>query len=147
MTPTTTATTITEIPLEQLHESPFNQRQRFAVDDLAASIRSEGRVLEPLLVRPRIFAQGLARRADGQRDDDDTQDGFEIVFGHRRLRAVKYRCPATGSTWSGRGLQPAWVKAALANGRSLADLQAAPAAAKMPIDARREVVEAEEAEA
>lgn len=85
----TTPDTITELPLEQLHESPFNQRQRFAVDDLAASIRSEGRVLEPLLVRPRIFAQGLARRADGLRDDDDTQDGFEIVFGHRRLRAAE----------------------------------------------------------
>lgn len=86
---TTTPDTITELPLEQLHESPFNQRQRFQVDDLAASIRAEGRVLEPLLVRPRIFAQGLARRADGLRDDDDTQDGFEIVFGHRRLRAAE----------------------------------------------------------
>jgi len=35
--------------------------------------------------------------------------------------AVRYRDPATGSTWSGRGLQPAWLKAALASGRSLAE--------------------------
>lgn len=34
---------------------------------------------------------------------------------------VKYRDPATGQTWSGRGLQPNWLKAALAQGRSLAD--------------------------
>jgi len=37
---------------------------------------------------------------------------------------VKYRCPLTGSTWSGRGLQPAWVKAALANGKKLDELLA-----------------------
>lgn len=35
--------------------------------------------------------------------------------------AAKYRNPATGDTWSGRGLQPNWLKAALASGRSLAD--------------------------
>ncbi len=37
---------------------------------------------------------------------------------------VKYRCPKTGSTWSGRGLQPAWVKAALASGKTLDELLA-----------------------
>jgi DNA-binding protein H-NS len=35
--------------------------------------------------------------------------------------APKYRDPATGQTWSGRGLQPNWLKAALASGRTLAD--------------------------
>jgi len=35
--------------------------------------------------------------------------------------AAKYRDPSTGDTWSGRGLQPKWLKAALATGRSLAD--------------------------
>jgi len=34
---------------------------------------------------------------------------------------VKYRDPATGDSWSGRGLQPKWLKAALAGGRSLSD--------------------------
>lgn len=33
----------------------------------------------------------------------------------------KYRHPDTGETWSGRGLQPKWLKAALADGRSLSD--------------------------
>ena len=33
----------------------------------------------------------------------------------------KYRDPATGNTWSGRGLQPNWLKGALAKGKSLAD--------------------------
>ncbi len=35
--------------------------------------------------------------------------------------AAKYRNSATGETWSGRGLQPNWLKAAIAAGRSLAD--------------------------
>ena len=36
--------------------------------------------------------------------------------------APKYRNTATGETWSGRGLQPKWVKAALASGKKLEDL-------------------------
>lgn len=35
--------------------------------------------------------------------------------------AAKYRNPATGDTWSGRGLKPKWLSAALAAGRTLAD--------------------------
>lgn len=34
---------------------------------------------------------------------------------------AKYRDPATGDSWSGRGLQPKWLKAALAAGRKLSD--------------------------
>lgn len=34
---------------------------------------------------------------------------------------AKYRDAATGNTWSGRGLKPKWLSAALAAGRSLAD--------------------------
>ncbi len=35
--------------------------------------------------------------------------------------AAKYRNAATGEAWSGRGLQPKWLKAALASGRKLAE--------------------------
>jgi DNA-binding protein H-NS len=34
---------------------------------------------------------------------------------------AKYRNAATSETWSGRGLQPKWLKAALAGGRKLTD--------------------------
>lgn len=73
---------IVEIPLDQLHPSPFNPRKHFsdeALQQLATDIRSTGRVLQPLLVRPRttpLFA-----------GDPNDQTGFEIVFGHRRHRA------------------------------------------------------------
>ncbi len=35
--------------------------------------------------------------------------------------AVKYRNAATGETWTGRGLQPKWLRAALANGAKIDD--------------------------
>ena len=35
--------------------------------------------------------------------------------------AAKYRDPASGQTWSGRGLKPKWLQAALAGGKSLSD--------------------------
>ena len=35
--------------------------------------------------------------------------------------AAKYRNAATGESWSGRGLQPKWLKAALAAGKKLSD--------------------------
>lgn len=41
--------------------------------------------------------------------------------GTGRKVAAKYRNPATGDTWSGRGLQPNWLKAALASGKKIED--------------------------
>ncbi len=35
--------------------------------------------------------------------------------------APKYRNAETGDTWSGRGLQPKWLKAALASGKTIGD--------------------------
>jgi len=35
--------------------------------------------------------------------------------------AAKYRDPATGSTWSGRGLKPKWLAQALNDGKKLDD--------------------------
>ncbi len=35
--------------------------------------------------------------------------------------AAKYRDATTGNTWSGRGLRPNWLKAALASGKKLED--------------------------
>jgi DNA-binding protein H-NS len=40
--------------------------------------------------------------------------------GTRKV-AAKFRNTATGETWSGRGLQPKWLKAALATGKKLSD--------------------------
>ena len=37
--------------------------------------------------------------------------------------AAKYRNAATGDSWSGRGLKPNWLKAALAGGAALDDFK------------------------
>lgn len=68
--------TIIEIPLEQLEDSPFNPPDRATLNiaELAASIKAEGRVHSPLLVRPLVGSD------DG---------GYEIVFGHRRRYAAE----------------------------------------------------------
>lgn len=41
---------------------------------------------------------------------------------------IKYRDPATGMTWSGRGLQPKWLKVAIAGGARLEDFDTTAAA-------------------
>ena len=38
-----------------------------------------------------------------------------------RKVAAKYHNAATGESWSGRGLQPKWLRAALAEGKTLQD--------------------------
>lgn len=71
---------IVDLPLEALHESPFNPRRTFlGIEELAASIRAEGRIHQPLLVRPRVVDP----------TQDDSRDGYEVIFGHRRLRAAE----------------------------------------------------------
>lgn len=76
--------TITLLRVDQLHESPFNPRKIFdeaALQELATDIKAQGRVLSPLLVRPRIPALFAG--------DPEATAGHEIVFGHRRYRAAE----------------------------------------------------------
>jgi DNA-binding protein H-NS len=47
--------------------------------------------------------------------------GSKAKTGSGKKVPAKYRNKATGETWSGRGLQPRWLKAALAGGKKLAD--------------------------
>ena len=55
---------------------------------------------------------------------------------------AKYRNAATGETWSGRGLQPAWLKAAIAAGKRLEDFvqESPPPAARAPRKAKSKLV-------
>ncbi|MBA3589025.1 MAG: H-NS histone family protein [Methylibium sp.] len=48
-----------------------------------------------------------------------TPRAAKAANGPGRKVAPKYRNPATGDTWSGRGLQPNWLKAALASGKKI----------------------------
>lgn len=52
-----------------------------------------------------------------------TKPARKATAGPTGKVAPKYRDATTGQTWSGRGLQPNWLKAALASGRSLDDFK------------------------
>ncbi len=76
---------IVQLPTHELHDSPFNPRKRFTgIAELADTMRPpNGRVLQALLVRPRIpplFAGDADLAASAV-------TGFEVVFGHRRRLA------------------------------------------------------------
>jgi DNA-binding protein H-NS len=56
----------------------------------------------------------------------DIQGGSSNPKGKRAGKsgakvAVKYLDKSTGDTWTGRGLQPKWLRAALATGRKLTE--------------------------
>ena len=53
--------------------------------------------------------------------DLSTRSSAKARAGKGKKVAAKYRDAATGETWSGRGLQPKWLKAALTKGRQLSD--------------------------
>ncbi|MEP7102997.1 MAG: H-NS histone family protein [Burkholderiales bacterium] len=53
--------------------------------------------------------------------DLSSKGGAKARAGKGNKVAAKYRNAATGDSWSGRGLQPKWLKAALASGRKLGD--------------------------
>ncbi len=60
-----------------------------------------------------ITAADLGSRATGPRSATVPKPPSKV--------AVKYRNAATGETWTGRGLQPKWLRAALANGAKIDD--------------------------
>ena len=53
--------------------------------------------------------------------DLSTRGMPKVRTGSVNKVAAKYRDDSTGDSWSGRGLQPKWLKAALANGRKISD--------------------------
>ncbi len=68
------ASGLMEIPIDQIRSNPFQPRQDFNIEELkelGESLKSSG-LLQPITVR---------RRPEGE-------DGYELVAGERRLRAV-----------------------------------------------------------
>jgi ParB/RepB/Spo0J family partition protein len=74
---------VQRVSVHQLFESPFNPRTRYdtkALEELADTIRGVG-VMQPILVRPFDMPE---LTHNGHR-----VPAYEVVFGHRRLRAAK----------------------------------------------------------
>jgi DNA-binding protein H-NS len=87
--------------LEKEIESRRTQEREEAIGRIRAIMSEHGLTVADL-------GQRAASRAGGS-----ASKGTKV--------AAKYRNAATGESWSGRGLQPKWLKAALASGKTLAD--------------------------
>lgn len=73
---------ITILPLEALHDSPFNPRRTFleeGLQQLAADVKAHG-IISPIKVRPMSSAQAAEACVNA---------GYQLVYGHRRLRAAR----------------------------------------------------------
>lgn len=78
----------------------------------AAARRGNGAAKPAVTARP-ATAPAPAPAAGAKRRKPSANAGQKV--------APKYRNPATGDTWSGRGLKPKWLSAALSSGRSLSE--------------------------
>jgi DNA-binding protein H-NS len=90
-------------------------RQKAAIDNEIARARSQSRANAIDLVLSTMNEAGLTiQDVEGAlRQSKYGRDGV------RRPVAPKYLDAETGATWTGRGLKPKWLVAALATGRSL----------------------------
>lgn len=85
--------------------------QRAALDAEIARLQSTARTEAIAQVKELMASHGL-----------ELKDLGPAAGAARRkpgVVAAKYRNSATGDTWSGRGLQPKWLRAAIAGGASL----------------------------
>lgn len=89
--------------------------QRAALEQQIAETQERERADAIAKVRALMTEFGLtvADLAAGRQAKRGTLGGSKV--------AAKYRNQQTGETWSGRGLQPKWLKAAIAAGSKLED--------------------------
>lgn len=74
-----------------------------------------------------VLDEGSNDAGDSDAEEDEGEGRYNIqpaVSKPVPRIAAKYRNSATGETWSGRGLQPKWLKAAIAFGAKLDDFAA-----------------------
>ena len=87
--------------------------QKAALEKQIVAAQREERQSAIAQVKALMAEHGLTLADLGNRSKPKPSAGGKV--------APKYRNQATGETWSGRGLQPRWLKAALASGKKLTD--------------------------
>lgn len=88
--------------------------QREAIERAIAEAQKAERAQAVAQVRELMAQHGLTLADLGQRAPARAGKPLGKV-------PAKYRDAASGQTWSGRGLQPRWLREALASGKSLSD--------------------------
>jgi DNA-binding protein H-NS len=84
-------------------------KQQAELEKAIADTRAKERASAIAQVRDLMSTHGLSLSDLSPKAGKTAQKGVKIE--------AKYRNPATGDTWSGRGLMPKWLKAAVAAGK------------------------------
>ena len=92
--------------------------QRAAIEKQIADAQREARQaaisqVKALMSEYGLSAADIAAKGTGVRAAAAPKTGGKVP--------AKYRNAATGETWTGRGLQPKWLKSALASGARIDD--------------------------
>lgn len=87
--------------------------QKAAIEQQIADAQRSERAGAVAKVRALMAEHGLSLADLSSKSSAPKRSGSKV--------AAKYRNTATGDSWSGRGLQPKWLKAALASGKKIGD--------------------------
>lgn len=104
---------------ELLAQKAALERQQAEVNKALSDARREARAgviaeIKSLMAEHGLSAADLSSAVSGKRQAGDPRQKTGPV-------PPKYQHPSTGQSWTGRGLQPNWLKSELAAGRSLSD--------------------------
>ena len=87
--------------------------KRDAIERQIEAAKADSKASAVARVRELMATHGLTAQ-------DLAESSSKSRTGTKKV-APKYRDPVSGATWTGRGLKPKWLTAALGQGRSIAD--------------------------
>lgn len=93
--------------------------QKEALEQQIQAATSEGRNKAIEQIKALMAENGLSVSDLGGKGS--AKNAKKAKSGSGAKVAAKYRNIVTGESWSGRGLQPRWLKAAIASGKKVAD--------------------------
>jgi DNA-binding protein H-NS len=104
---------------ELLAQKEALAKQAAELDKQLAEARRAERAAVINQIKSLLSEHGLTVADLGLKSGKPASTGTSASAG--RKVAPKYRNTATGETWTGRGLQPKWIAAAIASGKKLED--------------------------
>lgn len=96
--------------------------QRAEIDKKIADTRRDERAGAISTIRGLMSAHELTAADIAERAPSTSAKGRTSSTKGSKV-APKYRNKKTGDTWTGRGLQPRWLRAAIAAGAKISDFQ------------------------
>lgn len=105
------------------------EAQRAALDAQIAAAKAEAIASAVAEVKALMEAKGVTlemlggRKARAPRTPKAPKEAKTTHPTKGKRVAAKYKHPTTGETWSGRGLQPKWLREAIAAGAALESFQ------------------------